>query len=140
MNKRIIALFVITILFLGTNAVCKVTSEEDMTLTNAKNWLEITDKGEYAKSWDTASNSFKNAITSDRLEQSLSAVRKPLGRLISREMIAQQHHSSLPGVPDGSYFVIQFATKFQNKENAIETVTMKKEKDGTWKSAGYFIK
>ncbi len=140
MNKRIIAVCVMTILFLGTNAVSKVTSEEEMSLANAKNWLAIIDNGEYAKSWDGASNIFKNALTSDMWEESLSAIRKPLGQLISRKMLKQQYHSSLPGVPPGSYFVIQFSTKFENKENVVETITMAKEKDGTWKSAGYFIK
>jgi len=35
--------------------------------------------------------------------------------------------------------VIQYETAFENR-TAIETVTPVKEKDGTWRVAGYFIK
>jgi hypothetical protein len=35
---------------------------------------------------------------------------------------------------------MQFETLFANKTSAIETVTFMLEKDGRWKSAGYFIK
>jgi hypothetical protein len=31
------------------------------------------------------------------------------------------------------------ASAFEGKEEAVETVVMLKEKDGSWKSAGYFI-
>jgi hypothetical protein len=34
---------------------------------------------------------------------------------------------------------MQFETSFANKKSAIETVTFMQEKDGQWKSAGYFI-
>ncbi len=139
MNKKIV-LFVISILFLSSSALCKFMPEEEKGLADAKKWLEIVDNGEYAKSWDKASKRFKDAVTLDKWKQSLSAVRTPLGKLISREVIEQEAFASLPGAPDGSYFVILFSTQFQNKKNAIETVTMEKEKDGAWKMAGYFIK
>jgi hypothetical protein len=48
--------------------------------------------------------------------------------------------TELPGAPDGQYVVMQFETSFANKKSAIETVTFMLEKDGQWKSAGYFIK
>jgi hypothetical protein len=47
---------------------------------------------------------------------------------------------SLPGAPDGEYVVIQFATSFENKKSAIETVTPMLDSDGEWRVSGYFIK
>jgi hypothetical protein len=47
----------------------------------------------------------------------LKAVRKPLGKVISREVKSKSHHTSLPGAPDGEYVVIQFDTSFENKLN-----------------------
>jgi hypothetical protein len=35
---------------------------------------------------------------------------------------------------------MQFDTSFADKKSTIETVTFMLEKDGKWKSAGYFIK
>ncbi len=140
MNKKIAAIFVLAILLFGTNGISKNTSAEEIAQIAASSWLTLIDKGEYAESWNTASNMFKDTITSDQWKKALSGVRKSFGKVLSREMIDQRHHDSLPGAPDGSYFVIQYNTEFENKKSAVETITMTKEKDGAWKSAGYFIK
>jgi predicted SnoaL-like aldol condensation-catalyzing enzyme len=67
-------------------------------------------------------------------------VRNPLGRMVSRELISKTYSQSLPGAPDGEYVVIQFATSFENKKSAIETVTPMLDSDGEWRVSGYFIK
>jgi hypothetical protein len=67
-------------------------------------------------------------------------VRKPLGDLVSRKLKSAKATAELPGAPDGQYVVMQFETSFANKKSAIETVTFMLEKDGQWKSCGYFIK
>jgi Protein of unknown function (DUF4019) len=72
--------------------------------------------------------------------QSLQAVRKPLGGVISRKAKSATYKTSLPGAPDGQYVVIQFKTSFEHKKSAIETVTPMVDKDGKWRIAGYFIK
>jgi hypothetical protein len=33
-----------------------------------------------------------------------------------------------------------FNTRFEHKQVAMETVTLRHEQDGTWKAAGYYIK
>ena len=63
-----------------------------------------------------------------------------MGKLISRNLTKTQNAQSLPGAPDGNYVVMQFATSFENKKDAVETVTFMREKDGKWKAAGYYIK
>jgi hypothetical protein len=70
----------------------------------------------------------------------METFRKPLGDLASRTLKSAQAMTKLPGAPDGQYVVMQFETSFANKKSAIETVTFMLEKDGQWKSAGYFIK
>ncbi len=140
MRKRGISVLVITILFLGTNAIAKAISPEEAAQAGVNDWLIFVDNQKYVESWDAASDIFKNVITAERWKESLSSAREPFGKLISRKMSKQKHYSSLPGVSDGSYYVIQYNSKFENRENAAETVTVAKEKDGTWKVAGYFIK
>jgi hypothetical protein len=43
-------------------------------------------------------------------------------------------------VPQGHYVVLQYASRFSDRANAIETVTPAREEDGTWRVAGYFIR
>jgi len=70
----------------------------------------------------------------------MNAYRKLLGKTIFRKIESNQYTTSLPGAPDGEYFVIQCKTSFSNKKSAIETITPMKDRDGKWRVSGYYIK
>ena len=70
----------------------------------------------------------------------MNAFRKPLGNLLSRELISAQHAAQLPGAPDGEYVVMQFKTSFENNKSAVETVTVGPKAGDLWKVSGYYIK
>ena len=106
----------------------------------AQKWLGLVDSGQYDLSWDTAAALLKNAITKAQWHQTISGVRPPMGRLISRNLISATYTTALPGAPDGEYVVIQFRSSFSNKKSAIETVTPMKNPDGIWQVSGYYIK
>ena len=116
------------------------TEKEKMAQGIADAWLQLIDAGEYGKSWDEAAEYFKSAVTKQQLQQSLEAVRKPLGKCITRTVKSAKYATSLPGAPDGEYVVIQYETSFENKEKTIETVTPMKDNDGKWRVSGYYIK
>ena len=69
-----------------------------------------------------------------------AAVRGPLGAVKSRRVSSSQSTHSLPGAPDGDYVVIHFATSFEHKAEATETVTPMKDPDGHWRVVGYYIR
>lgn len=106
----------------------------------AKSWLAVVDNGNYDKSWDLSASYFKHAITRDGWEDALDGTRAPLGSLVRRHLKAAQFATQIPGAPDGKYVVMQFATSFENKFSALETVTAVFEKDGKWRVTGYFIR
>ena len=83
---------------------------------------------------------FRQAVTSDKWKDQLKAFRLPLGKVLLRKMQSKQYATSLPGVADGKYVVIQFETSFENKKSAIETVTVVEDKDNKWQVCGYYIK
>lgn len=93
-----------------------------------------------ATSWKQASSYFQGAVTEKNWTDALNGTRKPLGKLLSRKIVKTQSATSLPGAPDGNYLVMQFDTSFANKKSAVETVTFMREKDGSWRAAGYYIK
>lgn len=106
----------------------------------ATTWLALTDAAKYGPSWDEASSLFKSAITKGDWETALKGVRGPLGTLKARKVKAATFTRTAPGAPDGEYVVIQFETQFENKAAAVETVTPMREKDGSWRVSGYYIK
>ena len=120
-------------------SIASVEKEEE-AVAAAQTWLTLIDEEKYGESWESAAAYFKNAITKEKWEQALTAVRKPLGTLISRELSSKTTMQSLPGAPDGEYVVIRFNTSFSNKADAQETVTPMLDPDGQWRVSGYYFK
>ena len=113
--------------------------EQAATAAAQKRLMEI-DNGQYAQSWQDASVFFQGGISEQKWESNMATDRKPLGGLESRKLASAQYVTQLPDAPTGQYVLMRFDTSFANKKYALETVTFRLEKDGQWKSAGYFIK
>ena len=105
----------------------------------AMNWLALVDKGKYSESWRTAAAYLKNAVTKENWAKSMESSRQPIGKVKSRKCLSRKFTRTLPGAPDGEYVVIRFASSFEKKESAVETVTPMLDKDGVWRVAGYYI-
>lgn len=113
---------------------------EQLALQAAERWLSLTDAGKYDESYREASQYFQHAVSADQWQSSMHAVRDPLGKLIARKLRLSQFTEILPGAPDGKYVVLQYDTKFEHKQSAIETITTMLDSDGKWRVSGYFIK
>jgi len=140
MVRKVACLIAVSLILAPVAGRAQNANKEKAAVSAAEKWLGLIDAGKYAASWNEAATFFRNAVTQGQWEQSLRAVRKPLGKLVSREVKTRMYKTSLPGVPDGQYVVIEFETSFANKKSAVETVTAMLDKDGTWRVAGYFIK
>ncbi len=140
--KNLLIPFVMAIMVcvLSFTAKAQPAVENKEAVAASDEWLELIDEGGYAESWEASAAYFRNAVNKDRWEQQLSAVRKPLGKLIERNLLSAQYMRSLPGAPDGEYVVIQYETSFENKKSAVETVTPMKDENGLWRVSGYYIK
>ena len=128
--------------FVRTQNVSSQTSAkpEDLAQTSAQAWLALTDSGKYAESWQEGASLFKTAVTQSGWVDALTAVRKPLGKVASRKLKSATYAKTLPCAPDGEYVVIQYDTSFENKKEAVETITPMLDKDGKWRVSGYFIR
>ena len=134
---------VIGLSILGLCLSCNASSseaKEEAAVQAANVWLALVDDGKFGESWETAAQYFKNAITKEKWEQTLTAVRNPLGQTVSRDLSSKTYMTSIPGAPDGEYVVIQFETSFENKKSGIETITPMLDSDGEWRVSGYYIK
>jgi opacity protein-like surface antigen len=128
------------LLVLASSALAEDTAAVNEARSAATAWLALTDTAQYGQSWDEASSFFQAAITKVDWERALKGARAPLGTLKARKLKTATFTRTLPGAPDGEYVVIQFDTQFENKAAAVETVTPMREKDGSWRVGGYFIK
>jgi hypothetical protein len=106
----------------------------------AEAWLAVVDSAGWLQSHTEAAQLFKAAVAPDVWVRQIRSARTPLGRLTSRALTGSHYTTSLPGAPDGEYVVLTYAARFENKAEAIETVTPMKDPDGTWRVSGYYIK
>jgi len=134
------------VLFVGISGNTVVSQEDNNNKISAaeiaaESVLGRIDAGDYLIDEDYSAT-FKGLVTTDQWQKQLTAVRVPLGDVLSRRAQDKGYYASLPGVPDGHYVVFIFATEFVNKKSALETVTMTLEGDlnEDWKLTGYYIK
>lgn len=127
-------------MLLATNAY----AQDDQRVTDAKAaataWLAQLDAGQYPASWTSSASAFRAAVSQDQWQQAAQQVRTPLGAVTTRTVKSAQFARTLPNAPEGEYVVIQYDTTFANKAGAVETVTPMREKDGSWKVSGYFVR
>ncbi len=114
--------------------------EREAGIDAAARWLKLTDAKNYNASWQSAAKMFKSAITPEKWATTITSARDPLGEVVSRDLSNDQLTVTLPGMPDGRYLLLRYVTRFTNKAHAVESITLMKEPDGTWRVAGYFIK
>jgi len=142
MKNRWNAILILTLLgsLFFTSALQANELSEKAAVAASTAWLSLVDEGNYAESWNQAAGLFKAAVTKEQWQNTVKAVKVPLGKVVIRKLKLKQYTKTLPGAPDGEYVVIQYETTFENKNSAIETITPMLDKDGKWRVSGYYIK
>lgn len=140
MTRNVVIGMAIGIALIAGLATAAAPDKEKAAVAAAEKWMVLVDDGKYTESWKEAAEYFRNAVKQEQWEQSLQAVRKSLGKLVSRKVKSKSYKTALPGAPDGEYVVVQFETSFENKKSAIETITHVMDKEGMWRVSGYYIK
>jgi hypothetical protein len=115
-----------------------VVIKQDLQNQAAQDWLDLIDQGQYKGSWDAASAEAK--ATSEEWKGSVVAARGALGERLTRGLETRQEVTSLKGWPDGKYVVMTFSSSFVNKQQALETLTLMRDTDGSWRVVAYSIK
>ena len=114
-------------------------AEREEALGAAQAWLALLDAGGYAVCWSSAARLMRGAVTDVQLTQALRGALEPMGKLVSRSMATAEYHETLPGAPDGRYWVIRFSASYANKKKALETVTAMWDRQA-WRVSGYYIR
>jgi hypothetical protein len=114
-------------------------AEEAAAAEAAVAWLALVDAGDYDASHAEAAAAFQAAVTPGAWAQAVAAARGPIGEVTSRDLSGAEYQASLPNAPDGEYVLLRYRSSFESLANAVETLAMMKEEDGSWRTAGYFV-
>lgn len=123
---------------------CAVSADDSAVLkaveSSARAWLAMTDEELYADSWKTASPHFQQNKSERDWIETAGNLRKPLGAVVNRYIATAGYNKEPSGLPKGEYIIVQFYATFKNKALALETLTLTKENDDSWRVADYAIK
>ena len=100
----------------------------------ARKWLTLVDQARWDESYQATGASFRKLNTVSMWTAASEKARVPLGEMVSRTFASQE---SLPAPPNG-YEVVKFRTRFTNKNDVVETVSLAYE-EGSWRVAGVYI-
>lgn len=140
--KKYLLLSILVILLLDCVGIVFLAADppEKAAQQAAELWMPLMDSGKYAESWDKLAEKTKAQLDRKTWENYLTAVRKPLGEVKSRDLKEAKFIKSLTGIPDQSGALLQYESSYNNRESVIETFGMILEKDGTWRVANYIPK
>ncbi len=99
----------------------------------AEDWLQLVDAGKFAESWEGISAELKTKYAKEKWQSALQPFLKKVGNFKSRRfknVIAFEAET----------VTIDFVSSFAKLSSALETLILKREKDGKWRVASYSIK
>jgi len=139
MNRQFGVLFVLG-LCLRMTAAAAEAKPETIAQGEALLWLGLVDTNKYDESWQEMSLAFKKEVSKRKWKSTVTEIRKPLGKVVSRKPKSAEYTKDLPGAPEGEYVVARFDTAFENKPAAVETVTLVRGQDLIWRVSSYSVK
>jgi len=107
---------------------------DPQAVDTARGWLALLDQARWDESYRLTGSAFRTLNTVQAWTAASETARAPLGAMLSRTFVSQEN---LPAPPAG-YEVMKFRTRFANRAEAVETVTLDREA-GAWRVVGVTI-
>jgi hypothetical protein len=139
MSRTVVTALSCVLSFGLVHPVAYASEEVDEARAAALQWLSHVDAGDYDSSWSDAAELFRSEVSPEMWRTAATNVRSPLGDLVVRTYRSARHATRLPGYPQGDYFVIVYISRFADRPDAEETVTMMND-DGQWRMVSYFVR
>jgi hypothetical protein len=116
-----------------------VEKSETAAASAAQAWLGRVDANNSALSWNEASTLFRERMSQSEWKSTILRARHYLGPLRRRNLQSAAYELTVHGLPDGEYVIVKFLADFAQFQSVIETVVAKKDADGMWRVADYYI-
>ncbi|MBC8413035.1 DUF4019 domain-containing protein [bacterium] len=100
-------------------------------------WIYLLDDGRYNECWQSSATHFKQALSSEEWEETISDIRSPLGPVMGRTELSADYSDPPMEGPDGKYLTIQYRTDFQKRIKTMESITLIMEENKKWRVYTY---
>ena len=116
-------------------APVEVPASDVAVIAAARDWLALTDAGDWQASYNATGKAFRDVNTVAGWAKAATQVRGPQGALVSRELLTVRYLNA----PPRGYQEVAFSTRYANSaDNVVETVTLEHE-EGAWKVVGVLV-
>lgn len=106
----------------------------------SQTWLKEIDEGRYQQAYDYTGTWFHHLVTAEEWIPWMVRYSVNLGRCTQRQQAKEVVFKTDPkGQFEGDWAYVEFESSFEKHGDKTQLVVLKKEKDGTWKVAGYSI-
>ena len=140
-SRRVLLISVLSLISLAAiGSTLLPASTTTIPVSTVETWLHHVDALDSNTSWKEASSFFQEKLSKEKWETIVKTTRAPIGKVMRRRHTVTQYASHLPGIPDGTYAILQFHSTFTGKESTVETVVFSREADGHWRALGYSMK
>lgn len=129
-------------------------AQENQVVQSARQWLALLDAQDWTASWKATGQAFRDLNSLETWTKVVGETQPTFGPVQSRAMEQVEHRGGdgpmsatggrtlvsqdfVPAPPMG-YEMVKFQTRFANKPDAVETLTLVKE-GGAWKVVGYWV-
>lgn len=113
----------------------EVQASDEAVVAAARDWLALSDAGDWQASFDAAGKTFRDVNTVPGWTRAAKQARAPLGVLVSRELLTVRYLNA----PPRGYQEVAFAARYANgNEEVTETLTLQEE-GGVWKVVGIML-
>lgn len=108
--------------------------------TAAQAFLHLLDEGSFEEAWRQSTTFLRRDIPLETWLTQLDLVRGRVGGMVERKHTDLNYtKEEIEGIPEGEYLSFFYTTRFDNRDQARERVTLYHEAGETWRVAGYFI-
>lgn len=126
------------LLLCGT--VAPVVAQEDPMYEAAGSFLELLDAGSYQQAWWEGSELLHLISDPDSWVEEVRIQREIFGVFDERSIRTVASRKNVSGLPDGDYGILLFDSRFENKKNGLEMMTIGKDPYGDWKVVSYRLR
>lgn len=111
--------------------------DEKAARESLKSWLKLVDTGSYLASWHESDAYLHRRFERHDWQAYLLMYRMPLGELVRRREQRAYFSSSIPGLMEGQFFILEYVSDFEKHEGVKEKFTVIRNEKGQWHVGGY---
>lgn len=129
-----LAIFTLFLLFSSATMATEQNNHEHAAArAAAESWLKLVDAGDYSNAWATSSSDIKGDTSQFFWTTVIKAGRVALG--------SRRSHALKATTPDraNKYVKFEYDSEFSRDQRVNESITVRRENDGTWRVAGYNV-